>query len=489
MWTIPGLLCLVAASEAPRAERRRLEVYNYQEVAKLTAADGGAYDEWKTGTGTSLAIDGDTVVVGATQKKVYGSDGPGSVYVFRTTDGGATYVEVAKLTAADGAAGDKFGISVAIDGDTVVVGANGDDSGRGSAYVFRTSDGGATYGQVAKLTASDAAMYDSFGISVAIAGDTVVAGAYYKTYPAGEGAVYVFRTSDGGATYAQVAKLTASDGEGYDYFGYSVASDGDTIVVGAYGDGWGSAYVFRMTDGGATYDQVAKLTASDGASYDDFGKSVAIDGGTVVVGAWGDDAAYNSASAYVFDANAPTSQPTPQPTPQPTSQPTGQPTPAPTPEPKPRQQQQLDLLGTILICVAAAVVIACGLAYARYVRSAKEESPSTTTADPTKLHEVHGRMVGWYEGQVALRQRWGPFPTRPELLETWPGFVPVTNAFADATDGPPSTEVLPAEESAPEEEDGWGARGLQRLAFWRTEDPPEEEEMRAEIATPTEEEV
>ena len=98
-------------------------------------------------------------------------------------------------------------------------------------------------------------------------------------------------------------------------------------------------------------------------------------------------------------------------------------------------------------------------------------------------------MVEWYEGQVALRQRWGPFPTRPELLEAWPGFVPVTNAFADATDGPPSTEVLPAEESAPEEEEGWGARGLRRLTSWRTEDPPEEEEMRAEIATPTEEEV
>ena len=88
-----------------------------------------------------------------------------------------------------------------------------------------------------------------------------------------------------------------------------------------------------------------------------------------------------------------------------------------------------------------------------------------------------------------MRQRWGPFPTS-ELLETWPGFVPVTNAFMDARDGPASTEVLPAEESAPEKEEGWSARGLQRLAFWRTEDPPEEEEMRAENATtPTEEEA
>ena len=89
-----------------------------------------------------------------------------------------------------------------------------------------------------------------------------------------------------------------------------------------------------------------------------------------------------------------------------------------------------------------------------------------------------------------MRQQWGPFPTSPELLEAWPGFIPVTNAFADATDGLPSTEVLPAEEAAPEKEESWSARGLQRLAFWRTEDPPEEEEMRAEIATtPTEEKV
>ena len=82
-----------------------------------------------------------------------------------------------------------------------------------------------------------------------------------------------------------------------------------------------------------------------------------------------------------------------------------------------------------------------------------------------------------------MRQRWGPFPTRPELLEAWPGFIRVTNAFADATDRPPSTEVLPAEELAPEKLESLSARGLQRLAFWRTEDPPEEEEMRTEIAT------
>ena len=158
MWTIPGLLCIVAASEAPRADRRRLEGYNYEEVAKLTASDAAMIDLF----GFSVAIDGDTIVVGAEQP--YGS---GAAYVYRTTDGGAAYGQVAKLTAADAASGDYFGYSVAIDGSTVVVGAYNDGNtgqlnydGKGSAYVFRTSDGGATYAEVAKLTAAVARAED-----------------------------------------------------------------------------------------------------------------------------------------------------------------------------------------------------------------------------------------------------------------------------------------------------------------------------------------
>ena len=87
---------------------------------------------------------------------------------------------MAKLTASDAAANHNFGISVAIAGNTIVVGAYLDDDAgtySGSAYVFLTTDGGATYGQVAKLTAADAAEFDEFGVSVAIDGDTIVVGA------------------------------------------------------------------------------------------------------------------------------------------------------------------------------------------------------------------------------------------------------------------------------------------------------------------------
>ena len=154
--------------------------------------------------------------------------------------------------ASDAATGDNF-CSVAIDGNTIVVGAYQDDSGgSGSAYVLRTSDGGATYVEVAKLTAADASSDDSFGWSVAISGETVVVGAYRKE--AHRGAAYVYRPSDDGATYSQVAKLVPADAANIDKVGWSVAIDGGTVVVGAPedddgGSESGSAYVFEDESG------------------------------------------------------------------------------------------------------------------------------------------------------------------------------------------------------------------------------------------------
>ena len=187
------------------------------------------------------------------------------------------------------------------------------------------------YAQIAKLVASDPATDDYFGISAAISGDTVVIGSFYDG-GTNSGSAYVFRTSDGGATYVEVAKLTAADAAAYDEFGRSVAIDGDTIVIGANqydNSGTGVAYVFRTSDGGATYGQVAKLTASDAAGSDKFGYSVAIDGGIIVAGAPYD----SGGSVYVFSPPAPTVQPTPRPTW------TFQPTPQPTVSPKPTTPQ------------------------------------------------------------------------------------------------------------------------------------------------------
>lgn len=245
-----------------------------QELAKLTAADAAGWDQ----LGQSVAVDGDTVVVGATVP--YGL-GRANVFV-RTGD---RWTEQARLNGADAVVWkEQFGAAVDIDGDTVVVGAPlhrhaGVDSG--AAYVFVRSGSGWTQQQ--ELIADDAAATDYFGDSVAISGDTIVVGAIGDD-GAGSltGAAYVFVRS--GTSWSQQAKLSASDAS-VQLFG-TVAIDGDTVVVGAshlVTTGLGSAYVFTRS-GGAWREQ-AKLTPGDPRAGDGFGESVAIDGDTALVGA------------------------------------------------------------------------------------------------------------------------------------------------------------------------------------------------------------
>jgi len=271
--------------------------YAYRMPAELTASDAAADDYF----GLSVSVSGDTVVVGAAYDDDGGSES-GSAYVFVRS--GGTWTQQAKLTASDAAAGDYFGYSVSVSGDTIVVGAFMDDAGgnqSGSAYVFIRSGG--TWSQQAKLTASDGAAYDHFGRSVSVSSDTVVVGAAYDDDGgSSSGSAYVFIRS--GGTWTQQAKLTASDAAAGDDFGYSVSVSGDTIVVGAFmdddgGSGSGSAYVFVPS--GGTWTKQAKLTASDAAAGDLFGRSVSVSGDTVVVGAYGDDDGGSySGSAYVF---------------------------------------------------------------------------------------------------------------------------------------------------------------------------------------------
>jgi hypothetical protein len=182
---------------------------------------------------------------------------------FLTGDEGGfdSWGQVAKLTAYQAASGDYFGSSVSISGSTVVVGSSGDDdngTNSGSAYIFGRDQGGVdAWGQVAKLTASDGASYDEFGRSASISGDTIVVGANGDDdHGSNSGSAYIFGRDQGGVgTWGHVAKLTASDGASYDYFGWSVSISGDTIVVGANGDddnglGSGSAYIFGRGSGG-----------------------------------------------------------------------------------------------------------------------------------------------------------------------------------------------------------------------------------------------
>ena len=289
--------------------------------SKLTADDRADDDELGYEFGYSVAIDGSTAVVGAYHRNLDGNNNVGVAYVF-TKDSDDAWSQAATLTASDGAANDEFGISVAIDGNTIVVGARQDDTRNGAAYVFTRPDGGWTSTtNAAKLTASNGEANDEFGISVAVHGETVVVGAHLDDQTDGdgdtdddEGAAYVFtKTGAAWTTTTTAAKLIASDGAENDELGISVAIDGDTVVAGAHlhdiDDNAGAAYVFtKPTDGWIDNTEGAKFTAPDGAADDEFGISVAIGVDTVVVGAHLHDvgANTNAGTAYVFtrDSNS-----------------------------------------------------------------------------------------------------------------------------------------------------------------------------------------
>jgi hypothetical protein len=276
----------------------------FTQQQKLEASDAAELDRF----GFSVAISGETVVVGAPSDDTEAVEDQGSAYVF-VRSGGVWSLQQ-KLLASDAAAFDFFGESVAISGETVVVGAPLDDDAaglnQGSAYVFVRGAG--VWSQQQKLLASDAAAFDQFGLSVAISGETVVVGAPNDAGAAGlnQGSAYVFARSSTGV-WIQEQKLEASDAAN-DNFGSSVAISGVTVVVGAPRDDGddpldidqGSAYVFVSS--GPAWIQQAKLQASDPGVTEQFGFSVAISGETVVVGTPFDDGAAGNAqgSAYVF---------------------------------------------------------------------------------------------------------------------------------------------------------------------------------------------
>lgn len=285
---------------------------SWLQEAKLTAGDGGFNEQF----GASVGISGDTVVIGARYADGY----TGAAYVFEKPTGGwHDMTQTAKLTPSDGTENDFFGCSVAVDGDTIVIGAYGDDdngSQSGSAYVFEKPIGGwMDMTQTAKLTPGDGAASDVFGCSVAVGGDTIVIGArgddvvYYN-----QGSAYVFEKPTGGwMDMTQTAKLTAGDGVMNDDFGQAVAVDGDTVVVGAYGDDIdglypGRAYVFEKPMGGwINMTHTAQLTASNAWFDDEFGYAVAVRGNVAAVGAYKVEIVvnevlyYDAGCVYIFE--------------------------------------------------------------------------------------------------------------------------------------------------------------------------------------------
>jgi hypothetical protein len=263
------------------------------------------------GAGSAVDVDRDTMIVGVTGFDLPSKAGAGAAVIFRWQ--GTTWVEEARLTASDAGAGDRFGQSVAIQGNTAVVGAYLHDlPGKGDAgavYVFQRS--GTTWTQVAKLTASNSAGGDNLGISVDIDGDSIIAGAWFKNgLNVQQGAAYVF-TRNAAGVWTQQAQLTDINGSASDWFGNRVAIEGDTAVIAAPGDDViftdrGSVQVY--TRSGTTWTRRTALDPGLGGASDFFGSFVSIHNGTVAVGAPGNDVTTNGneGAVYVFTGSGAT---------------------------------------------------------------------------------------------------------------------------------------------------------------------------------------
>lgn len=281
---------------------------NMTQVAKLTSSDNGQ------GFGTSVAISGNTIAVGAANTSNFHSatSTPGAVYVFvKPAAGWADATESAKLTASDGQSGDALGNSVSISGGTIAAGAffapdhQGNDFA-GKAYVFVRPASGWTGNlhETAILTASDSQLLNYMGASISISGNTVVAGSYgHNNF---QGTAYLFVAPSGGwSSMTETAQLTASDGKSSADFGFSSSISGNTVVIGAVNalGGRGAAYVFVKPAGGwVSATQTAELHAANATSGDSFGQSASISGNIVVIGAPAANVGTNSlqGAAYVF---------------------------------------------------------------------------------------------------------------------------------------------------------------------------------------------
>jgi len=279
----------------------------WTEQQKLTASDAAGGDNF----GISVVLDGDTALIGARTDDDTFNDS-GSAYVFERNIAAVACVETAsvdpwcqqqKLNASDPNAGDYFGIAVALSGDTALVGAlfhNDTFNDSGSAYVYTRI--GSTWTQQQKLNASDPGLSDYFGVSVALSGDSALVGAYRDDSEMGS--AYVFTRS--GVAWTQQQKLIGAGTGSGDRFGWWVALDGDGALIGAsrYTDNIlrnGSAFLF--TRSGGTWTQTQQFTATDATAQDEYGSGVALDGDTILVGSpFDDDVELSSGSVYVYTA-------------------------------------------------------------------------------------------------------------------------------------------------------------------------------------------
>ncbi|MEZ5009945.1 MAG: hypothetical protein R2753_17480 [Chitinophagales bacterium] len=272
------------------------EVTELCEIQRIFASDPGVNDDY----GDAISIYGDLAIVGV-QLNDDGGTSSGSAYILRKS--GGVWTQETKLVAFDDAADDRFGIDVAIAENIAIVGAPLDDddgANSGSVYIYKYN--GSTWNLDIKLVAFDATAGDQFGISVDLSGNTLVVGASSDDDGASNnGSVYIYNYDGTNWNFTQKVDPTINIVNGY--FGSSIDLSGDRMIVGAT---WplsiGAAHIFDFN--GTSWVETQRLLASDGGTADNFGGTVSLSGNFAVIGASSDDdLGTNSGSAYVFEFN------------------------------------------------------------------------------------------------------------------------------------------------------------------------------------------
>ncbi|GAB4557362.1 MAG: hypothetical protein Tsb0020_01430 [Haliangiales bacterium] len=269
----------------------------WQQIAKLMADDAAV--STGAGLGWSVSVSGALVVAGAPGDDEINTNG-GAVYAFKRL--GASWIAT-KITSSEAGYGDHLGWSVSLADNRMAVGVPYADRGEtdtGAMYIYEVSND--IWSQQATLSGSQSTLFDLLGWSVSIRGSIAVAGG--NPVATGlSGSAYVFEHD--GSAWSETSRLVASDASSDDFFGYSVATDGVDVLIGAYGNDQvamnaGLAYVFEKGNDG--WEQAHMLAAADGSASDNLGSAVSIEDGLVCVGAnLDDDGGTNTGSLYVFE--------------------------------------------------------------------------------------------------------------------------------------------------------------------------------------------
>jgi hypothetical protein len=271
----------------------------WTELQRITPDDAAASE-----FGFRVLLRGDVAVVTADSSSPGGNAAQGSAYVFAPDEGTGTWSQTQILLADNGGVFDNFGSALALDGDTLVIGAHGATVGanaaQGGAYVF--SNLGGTWTETVELVADDGAAFDNFGNSAALVGQTLFVGANNAQVGDnfGQGAVYAYAFD--GSQWTETQKILADDGGGGDNFGISLAFDGTTLLVGSPGSA-GTGAVYAFANDGVKWVQQQRIVGDDLASGDNFGSAIAIDAGRALIGADVQtvDGLTSRGAAYLFD--------------------------------------------------------------------------------------------------------------------------------------------------------------------------------------------